>query len=136
MSPSTGCSALCLSLSLQTPLMSLSLHVFLHHHHSYFCLLLVFCCCCRLKATGLYAGYNYCQSHMFWWSQDTRMLTVKPVYKLSNVPHYTHFQSITNNIYGFGRPFLLLHLFYPSPYISTRPYSFLSIQMTGGRVST
>ena len=29
---------------------------------------------------GLYAGYNYCQSHMFWW-----MLTVKPVYKLLNV---------------------------------------------------
>ena len=55
---------------------------------------------------------------------------------------YTHFQGITNNIYGFGRPFLfyflLLHYFTrPQPvlHISTRPYSFLPIQMTGGRVS-
>ena len=31
---------------------------------------------------GLYVGYNYCQSHMFWW---TWMLTAKPVYKLLNV---------------------------------------------------
>ena len=44
---------------------------------------------------------------------DKWMLTVKPVYKLSNVSDdlkwttntiYTHFQGITNNIYGFGRP--------------------------------
>ena len=52
---------------------------------------------------------------------DTWMLTVKQVYKLSNVPDdlkwatntqhdtmYAHFQGTTNNIYGFGRPFLLL----------------------------
>ena len=70
------------------------------------------------------------------------MLTVKLVYKLSNVPDdlkwaintrdtiYTHFQGITNNIYGFGRPFLLLHFFtrppgdpyfYPSIFVFTRP---------------
>ena len=52
---------------------------------------------------------------------------------------YTHFQGITNNIYGFGRPFLLLHFLpvhHPSTNISTRPYSFLPMQMTGGRVST
>ena len=53
---------------------------------------------------------------------------------------YTHFQGITHNIYGFGRPFifLLLHVFArPQPVlqISTRPYSFLPVQMTGGRVS-
>ena len=77
------------------------------------------------RQPGLYAGYNYCQSHMFWW-----MLTVKPVYKLLNVSDhlkwttnthvtvFTHFQGTTNNIYGFGRPFLRLHFFYPS---TTRP---------------
>jgi len=69
------------------------------------------------------------------------MLTVKLVYKLSDVPDdlklatnthdtiYTHFQSITNNIYGFGRPFL-------APSFFTRPYLFLPILMMGGRVST
>ena len=79
---------------------------------------------------------------------DTWMLTVKPVYKLLNVSDdlkwttntcdtiYTHFQGITNNIYGFGRPFLFLLLFLPVHHISTRPYSFLPVQMTGGRVST
>ena len=77
---------------------------------------------------------------------DTCMLTVKPAYKLLNVSDdlkwttntrdtiSTHFQGITNNIDGFGRPFLLLH-FFPPPqpvnYISTRPYSFLPVQMTG-----
>ena len=78
---------------------------------------------------------------------DTLMLTVKPVCKLSNVPDdlkwatnthdtiYIHFQGISNNIYGFRMPFLLLH-FYPSTHISARPYSFLPVQMTGGRVST
>ena len=67
------------------------------------------------------------------------MLTVKPVYELSDVPDdlkwatnthdtiYTHFQGITNNIYGFGRFFLLLHFlpvhpyFRPSIFIFTRP---------------
>ena len=69
------------------------------------------------------------------------MLTVKPVYKLLNVSDdlkwttntrdtiFTHFQGITSNIYVFGRPFLL-HL---STNISTRPYSLLPVQMTGGR---
>ena len=73
---------------------------------------------------------------------DTLMLTVMPVYKLLNVPDdlnwatnthdtiYTHFQGITNNIYGFRRPFLLLH-FYPSTPIFARPYSFLPVQVTG-----
>ena len=48
---------------------------------------------------------------------DTWMLTVKLVYKLSDVPDdlkwattthdtiYTHLQGLTNNIYGFGRLF-------------------------------
>ena len=64
------------------------------------------------------------------------MLTVKPVYKLSNVSDdlkwttdtiYTHYQGITNNIYGFGRPFLLLILlpvhpyYYPSIFVFTHP---------------
>ena len=40
---------------------------------------------------------------------------------------FTDFQGITNNIYGFGRPFLLLHFFtrppyfYPSMFVFTRP---------------
>ena len=73
------------------------------------------------------------------------MLTVKPVYKLENVSDdlkwatnthdtiYTHFQGITNNIYGFG---ICSLIFYPSTHISTRSYSFLPVQMMGGRVST
>ena len=52
---------------------------------------------------------------------------------------YTHFQGITNNIYGFGRPFFWLLNFFARPqpvlHISIRPYSFLPVQMTGGRVS-
>ena len=59
------------------------------------------------------------------------MLTVKPVYKLLTVPDdlkwttntrdtiYTHFQGITINIYGFGRPFYCSFIFYPSTHIST-----------------
>ena len=59
------------------------------------------------------------------------MLTAKPVYKLSSVPDdlkwdtnthmtpfiltYTHFQGVTDNIYGFGRPFFLLLHFLPLP---------------------
>ena len=63
-----------------------------------------------------------------WFGGHMWMLTVKPVYKLSNVPYdlkwainthkdtiYTHFQGKTNNIYSFGRPFLLLHFFTCSP---------------------
>ena len=66
---------------------------------------------------------------------DTWMLTVKPVYKLLNVSDdlkwttnthdtiFTHFQGISNNIYGFGRRiFLLLHFF-------TRPPIFLPVHI-------
>ena len=66
------------------------------------------------------------------------MLTVKHVYKLSDVPDdlkwatntcetiYTHFQGITNNIYGFERPFFFAPSFF---YTSTTrpPYFYLSI---------
>ena len=38
---------------------------------------------------------------------------------------YTHFQAITNNIYGFGRPFLLLHFFTRPPPVHS--YFFPSI---------
>ena len=81
------------------------------------------------------------------------MLTVKLVDELSSVPddlkwatntHMTPctltFKGITDNIYGFGRRFfLLLHflpIHHPSTHISARPYSFLPVLMTGGRVST
>ena len=71
------------------------------------------------------------------------MLTVKLVYKLSSVPDdlkwatnthdtiSTHFQGITNNIYGFGRPFFAPSFFLPvhhlSTHISTRPFLFLPV---------
>ena len=42
---------------------------------------------------------------------------------------YTHFQGITNNIYGFGRPFFAPSFFYPSTHISAHPFS--SVLMTG-----
>ena len=57
---------------------------------------------------------------------DTCMLTDKPVYKLSNVPDdlkwttitrdtiCTHFQCITNNIYGFGKSIFCSFIFYLS----------------------
>ena len=65
----------------------------------------------------------------------TIMLTVKLVYKLSNVPDdlkcltnthtydtiYTHFQGITNNIYGFGI------LFCSFIFLPIHPYFNLSI---------
>ena len=38
---------------------------------------------------------------------------------------FTHFQGIINNIYDFGRPFLLIHLFTPPPPV--HPYFYLSI---------
>ena len=79
------------------------------------------------------------------------MLTVKLVYELSDVPDhlkwatntydtiYTHFQGITNNIYGLEFFFFCSLIFFtrlqPVLHISTRPYSFLPFQMTGGRVS-
>ena len=58
------------------------------------------------------------------------MLTVKPVYKLLNVSDdlkwttntcdtiFTHLQGITNNIYGFGKPFFAPSFYYLS---TTRP---------------
>ena len=63
---------------------------------------------------------------------DTWMLTLKCLpeidYKHTCDTIFTHFQGITNNIYGFGRPFifLLLHFtrplyFYPSIFVFTRP---------------
>ena len=67
---------------------------------------LVFSALCRIKLLPV--------THVL---VDTWMLTVNPVYKLLNVSDdlkwttntydtiYTHFQGITNNIYGFGRPF-------------------------------
>ena len=73
---------------------------------------------------------------------DTWMLTVKLVYKLSDVPddlkwakntHMTPFtltfkEDITNDIYCFGRLFCSFYsvhpYFYPSTHISTRSYSF------------
>ena len=87
---------------------------------------------------------------------DTWMLTVKPVHKLLKVfddlkwttntrvtPFLLTFKvqpCITNNIYGFERPFFLAPSFFIHPrpvhHICTRPYSFLPVKMTGGRVST
>ena len=74
---------------------------------------------------------------------DTWMLTVKLVYKLSNVPDdlkwttntfdtiCTHFQGITYNMYGFGKRFFVpsffihpppIHpYFYPSIFVFTHP---------------
>ena len=84
---------------------------------------------------GLYAGPSYCQSHMFWWTFfGGHFLTSKKTINTRDTI-YTHFQGITNNIYGFGRPFFAPSFFCPSTHISTRPYSFLTIQMMGGRVS-
>ena len=74
---------------------------------------------------------------------DTLMLTVKTVYKLLNVSDdlkwttntrdtiFTHFQGITNNIYGFGRPFFAPSFFYPPTHISTHPYSLTNDRWTG-----
>ena len=78
------------------------------------------------------------------------MLTVKPVYKLLNVSddlklttntHVTPF-SLTFKAYLTiymvfeDLVFFAPSLFYPSTHNSTCPYSFLRVQMTGGRVST
>ena len=70
---------------------------------------------------------------------DTWVLTVKQVYKRvwwteMDYKHtcdtiITHFQCITNNIYGFGIPFFAPSFFTrPQPFhhISTCPYSFLT----------
>ena len=48
---------------------------------------------------------------------------------------YAHFQGITNNMYAFGRNSFAHSLFYPSTHISTHPYWFFPVQMTGGWVS-
>ena len=42
------------------------------------------------------------------------------VYKHTCDTIYAHFQGITNNIYGFGRPFFAPSFCYPSTHISTR----------------
>ena len=58
-------------------------------------------------------------------------------YKHTSDTIFTHFQGITNNIYGFGRPpFFGSFIFLPVHHISTHPYSLLPVQMMGGRVST
>ena len=77
---------------------------------------------------------------------DTCMLIVKPVYKLSNVsddlkwPTNTH----SHHLHSLSRLTISMVLedlffcsfnFYLSTHISTRPNSFLPVQMTGGRVS-
>ena len=81
---------------------------------------------------------------MFWW-----MLTVKPVYKLLNVSdhlkwttntHVTQFSltfkaQLTISMV-LGDLFYSFIVFQPVHHIYTRPYSFLPVQMTGGRVST
>ena len=76
------------------------------------------------------------------------MLTVKLVYELSDVPDdlkwatnthdtiYTHFEGITTNKVWLWKTFFAPSFFYPSTHISARPYSFLPVLMTGGRVST
>ena len=85
--------------------------------------------------------FIFIASHVTHVLVDTWMLTLKCLhemdYKHTCDTIFTHFQGITNNIYGLGRlfaPFLPVH--HPSTHISTRPYSFLTVQMTGGRVST
>ena len=57
----------------------------------------------------------------------------KKVIELKYDTIYTHFQGITINIYGFGRPFFVQQ---PSTHIFACPYSLLPVQMTGGRVSS
>ena len=59
-------------------------------------------------------------------------------YKHTHDTIYTHFQSITNNIYVLEDLFLLLHFLpvhHPSTHIPTRPQQFVRVEMTGGRVS-
>ena len=52
---------------------------------------------------------------------------------------YTHFQGITNHISMVLEDLFFVPSFFTRPqpvlHISTRPYSFLPVQMTGGRVS-
>ena len=53
---------------------------------------------------------------------------------------FTHFQGMTNNIYGFGRPVFFFFIFLPvrNPSTIFLPIHirFLPVQMTGERVST
>ena len=70
-------------------------------------------------------------------ASHTCMLTVKQVYKILNVSDdlkwttntrdtiFTHFQGMTNNIYGFGRPFFA-HTFFTHP-PPVHPYFYPSI---------
>ena len=88
--------------------------------------------------SGLYAGPNFCQSRMFclvntWMSTVSQFTNFKCVwrpemdYKHTCDTIYTHFWGKTYNIYGLGRPFLLLRFlpvhpyFYPFTTIFTRP---------------
>ena len=62
-------------------------------------------------------------------------------YKLTCDTIFTHFQGKTDNISMVLEDFFAPSFFYPSTthlstHISTRQYSFLPVQMTGGRVST
>ena len=60
------------------------------------------------------------------------MLTVKLVYKLLNVSDDLKWATNTHMI-----PFTLAPSFlFLSTHIFTRPYSFVTVQMMGGRVST
>ena len=65
-------------------------------------------------------------SHVTHVLMDTWMLTLKCLpemdYKHTCDTIFTHFQSITNNIYGFGRPFLLNAF-------CTHPHIFLPFQI-------
>ena len=68
-------------------------------------------------------------------ASHTWMLNVSDALKWTTNTHMTQFSltfKATNNIYWV---FSLL-LFYQSTHISTRPHSFLPVQMTGGQVST
>ena len=67
------------------------------------------------------------------------MLTVKLVYKLSNVPDdlkwakntLTFKEGITNDIYGFGRLFCSFYsVHHPSTHISTHPPIFLPVHIS------
>ena len=57
-------------------------------------------------------------------------------YKLTCDTIFTHFQGKTDNISMVLEDVFAPSFFYPSTHISTRQYSFLPVQMTGGQVST
>ena len=73
---------------------------------------------------------------------DTWMLTVKPVCKLKNVFYdlkwatNTHMTPFTLTFKAYVSIYMVLEDLFLLLHISARPYSFLPVQMTGGRVST